>query len=141
MKLIYLASPYVYRRDDVSDMAKAQVQEFRYQLAIDASAWLMNLGYSVISPIVATHPVAVKHDLPKGSEYWMKFDEILLNKCDEMMILMIDGVFDSPGVKREFKINRENGKDTRLLIPLNGPEIGGYRILEMDWDTRDCLEL
>lgn len=139
MNLVYLASPYLYRGLQDPMYSNAEIEERRYQDAIDASAWLMTQGYSVVSPIVLTHPIAVKHDLPLGSEYWMKFDEILLNKCDEMIILMIDGVFDSPGVKREFKINRENGKDTRLLIPLR-QEPYEFRLRDMDWETRDCLE-
>ena len=151
--LVYLASPYKYRGPEKKCIGTTygnfpiyeyqdshRIEEERYQAAIDASAWLMSQGWIVHSPIVATHPIAVKHKLPLGSEYWMQFDEVILAKCDEMIILMIDGVFESPGVKKEFKINREAGKNTRLLIPLNGPETGKYRIQEMDWEIRECLE-
>ena len=117
MKLVYLASPYLYRRNDISDMAKSQVHEFRYQKAIDATAYLMKKGLAVYSPIVATHPVAVKHDLPLGSEYWMQFDELALVKCDEIVVLTLDGWKESPGVKREIEIMQQLHKDVTYLDP------------------------
>ena len=114
MNLIYLASPYLYRvkfHKDISEAMRKRTceihQEERYQKAIDATAYLMKKGLAVYSPIVATHPVAVKHELPLGSEYWMQFDEIILSKCDEMYVLMIDGWKDSPGVQREIEIAKK----------------------------------
>jgi len=116
--LIYLASPYLYRGNDKTDVQKIHIQEARYQQAIDATAYLMKKGRTVYSPIVATHPIAVKHDLPLGSEYWMQFDEIILRKCDEMYVLMIDGWEDSPGVTREIDIAKTMGMNRTYMEPI-----------------------
>jgi len=125
MKLIYLASPYLYRGPDADETfyidthaTKGEViAELRYESAIDATAYLMKKGLAVYSPIVATHPVAVKHELPKGSEYWLQFDEIILSKCDEIVVLMIDGWKESPGVQREIEIMKNLHKDITYLEP------------------------
>ncbi len=118
MKLIYLASPYLYRGpDDIGLKLAEYTQEKRYQSAIDATAYLMKKGLCVYSPIVATHPIAVKHDLPLGSEYWLQFDEIILNKCDEIVVLMIEGWKESPGVQREIAVMKALHKDVTYLDP------------------------
>lgn len=124
MKLIYLASPYLYRglRDKSIDNETYErfcneVHETRYQSAIDVTAYLMKKGLVVYSPIVATHPVAVKHKLPLGSEYWLQFDEIILNKCDEIIVLTLDGWKESPGVQREIEIMQQLGKEVTYLDP------------------------
>jgi len=123
MKLIYLASPYLYRESDANETfyidtheTKGEViQEGRYQSAIDATAKLMQKGYAVYSPIVATHPIAVKHDLPLGSEYWMQFDEVILSRCSELYVLMIDGWKESPGVQREIEMAKELGMEVTYI--------------------------
>lgn len=124
MKLIYLASPYLWRErkpegwtDGTWDTHCHIMQHQRYERAIDATAYLMKKGLCVYSPIVATHPVAVKHTLPLGSEYWMQFDEIILNKCDEIVVLTLPGWDTSPGVQREIEIMRQLGKNVTYLDP------------------------
>lgn len=132
MKLVYLASPYLYRGPTevsvgvtctqpyqplIRHIDPIAIQEERYQKAIDATAYLMSKGLAVYSPIVATHPVAVKHDLPLGSEYWMQFDELVLIKCDEIVVLMLDGWKESPGVTKEIQIMQDLDKDVTYLHP------------------------
>lgn len=112
MKLVYLASPYLKR-----PVPDPKIHEERYQKAIDATAYLMNKGLAVYSPIVATHPVAVKHKLPLGSEFWMQFDELALRKCDEIVVLMLDGWKESPGVTKEIQIMQDLDKDVTYLHP------------------------
>ena len=121
-KLIYLASPYFNRKpksegetdDDYESRCKL-IHELRYQKAIDATAKLMSKGLAVYSPIVATHPVAVKHELPLGSEYWMQFDEVMLSRCNELCVLMIDGWKESPGVQREIDIAKKIGVEITYI--------------------------
>lgn len=124
MKLLYLASPYLYRGKRPKGMTDLgweyfgkEIQYQRYQKAVDATAYLMSKGLAVYSPIVATHPVAVKHNLPLGSEYWMQFDELALRKCDEIVVLMLDGWRESPGVTKEINIMLELHKDVTYLHP------------------------
>ena len=117
MKLIYLASPYLYRgyMEGITEYGKQLIHEQRYQDAIDATAKLMNKGFAVYSPIVATHPIAVKHKLPLGSEYWMQFDEVILKRCTELYVLTIDGWEESPGVLREIDIAKQIGLEVTYV--------------------------
>jgi hypothetical protein len=119
MNLIYLASPYLYRghMEGLTEYGKQVIHEQRYQDAIDATAYLMQQGFAVYSPIVSTHPVAMKHKLPLGSEFWMKFDEVILSRCTEIFVLMIDGWKESPGVQREIELAKLYGKDITYLEP------------------------
>jgi hypothetical protein len=51
-----------------------------------------------------THPIDVElagRETTLGSEFWVRFDEAFMELCDEMLILRIDGWFESPGVQRE----------------------------------------
>lgn len=126
--LIYLASPYLYRKpknegeteDDYEGRCKL-VQELRYQQAIDATAELMKKEKVVYSPIVATHPIAVKHKLPMGSEYWMKFDRVIIAKCDELYVLKLDGWEESLGVQEEIQIARKMGIPVKYLDTFSKP--------------------
>ena len=113
MNLIYLASPYLKR-----PIPDPKIAEERYQKAIDATAYLMKQGFAVYSPIVATHPVALKHKLPLGSEYWLQFDEVILSRCTEVFVLQIDGWKESPGVQREIQLAKELGKEVTYLSEL-----------------------
>jgi nucleoside 2-deoxyribosyltransferase len=100
--LLYLASPYSHY-----DPA---VREARYMAAIDAAAGLMEQGYHVISPIVACHPIAILYGLPMGYDYWLQLDERLIEACDAVCVLMIDGAEQSVGVAAEIKYARGLGK-------------------------------
>lgn len=95
MKVIYLASPYSH--------PDKTIMESRYQAAIDGCAKLIEMGYCPISPIVQSHPVANKHDLGLEFDTWEQIDYELINVCDEVCILDIDGVHESKGVKKEIE--------------------------------------
>jgi|SRR5688572_5327041 len=126
--LIYLASPYLYRKpkpegysDKSWDSYCNMIQQQRYEQAIDATAELMSKGLVVYSPIVATHPIAVKHKLPKGSEYWMKFDRVIIEKCDELYVLQLEGWEESLGVQEEIQIARRNGIPVKYMNVFTKP--------------------
>ena len=74
-----------------------------------AAAYLMKQEYHVFSPISHSHPIALEGDLPKGWDYWQQYDEKILQICDEMLILTIDGWKESNGITGEIKIARELG--------------------------------
>lgn len=106
-RLYYLASPYAHR--DPAMMIT------RYKAAIDAVAELMLNDLVVFSPIVHNHHVNVslhKVDESQGSrwDYWKRFDLAMLDRCDAVIVLMIDGWRESVGVAAEVKHAEEQGK-------------------------------
>ena len=97
-ELIYLASPYSHLDESV--------RERRFQRACEASAVLMWQGLFVFSPIAHSHPIALTGGLPLGFDYWKKYDEIILGRCDVLIILMLEGWKDSIGIKGEMCMAR-----------------------------------
>lgn len=108
-ELIYLASPY-------NDEDPA-LRQYRYNEACRACVWLMNRGVMVYSPIVHMHPLATNYDLPKGWNFWQRADTCTLARCDEMLILTIDGWDTSRGIKAERAFALECKLRIQQLVP------------------------
>lgn len=100
--MIYLASPYSHPDPDV--------RERRFDEVCRIAGALMAAGHQVFSPIAHTHPIAVRCDLPKGWEFWRKYDEDLLAACDWLVVAAMDGWQDSVGVKAEIQVALDTGK-------------------------------
>ena len=94
--LVYMASPY-----SSTDPA---IKQARYEAALDAVAKLMNEGVMAYSPIAHTHPIAIRHELPGDWEYWQAYDELMVSRCDRVVVLMLDGWEDSKGIQAEVAI-------------------------------------
>lgn len=106
--MIYLASPYSH--------ADAAVREQRFRAACAAAVRLIAAGHVVFSPIVHGHPL-VGHGLPTDWRFWEPFDREQLARCDEVVVLMLDGWRESVGVAAEIRIAGEFGKPVRYLAP------------------------
>jgi hypothetical protein len=87
--LIYLASPHSH--------TEPLVRQMRYELALKALRILLKNGLHVFSPIVHSHNL----NLDEPLEFWLEFDFHILEKCDELWILDIDGTNESKGVQAE----------------------------------------
>ena len=107
--MIYLASPYS------SD--SPVVREARFKAVCVAASKLMVKGLLIFSPIAHTHPIAVAGDLPKGWDFWAKYDREFLNFCDEIWVLMLDGWEQSRGVAGEIAIMEDMGKLVKYINP------------------------
>lgn len=106
--MIYLASPYSH--------LDPSVREARYVDACRATASLLSDGYIVFSPIVHSHPL-VRFGLNGGWEFWEQIDREHLWRCDEVVVLMLDGWRESVGVRDEIQIAGEFDKPVRYLDP------------------------
>ena len=104
--MIYLASPYTH--------ADAAVRQKRFEAACRAAARLMRQGTIVFSPIAHSVPIA-EHGLPLDWQFWQRNDRRLLEACDEVAVLVLDGWEQSVGVQAEMRIATELGKPIRLL--------------------------
>lgn len=106
--MIYLASPYSH--------PDPSVREHRYHAACRAAAAMLRDGYVVFSPIVHSHPL-VAFGLPTAWSAWERIDRAYLERCDEVMVLMLDGWEASVGVRAEIDIARALGKQVRFVAP------------------------
>lgn len=106
--MIYLASPYSH--------PDAMIRRQRFHAACRVAANLLASGMAVFSPIVHGHPL-VRHGLPTDWSFWERFDRDHITRCDEVVVLMLDGWRDSVGVAAEIRIAGELGKPVRYLAP------------------------
>lgn len=93
-KLVYLACPYTH--DNPAVMME------RFMAANKAAAELMSAGALVFSPISHTHPIA-QYGLPKGFDFWEKYDRAFMGMCHAAVVLMVDGWQQSKGVTAEIE--------------------------------------
>ena len=106
--MIYLASPYSH--------PEVMIRRQRFHAACRAAAALLASGLTVFSPIVHGHPL-VDHGLPTDWPFWERFDRDHMTRCDEVVVLMLDGWRESVGVAAEIRIAGELGKPVRYLAP------------------------
>jgi Domain of unknown function (DUF1937) len=104
--MIYLASPYTH--------PDPQVRKVRFDAACRATAQLIRAGQAVFSPIVHGHPL-VRFGLPTDWSFWQWFDLEYLRRCDEMLVLQIDGWQESEGVQAEIALASALGKRIEYL--------------------------
>ena len=110
--MIYLASPYSHPDE--------AVREQRFRAACRATAQLLASGSTVFSPIVHGHPL-VEHGLPTDWSFWERFDRDHLERCDEVLVLMLDGWRESVGVAAEIEIAAGLGMHVRYIAPRSNP--------------------
>lgn len=108
-KLFYLASPYSHK-DKV-------VMDYRYLLVSAAAAALYNKGFNLLEPIGSGHPISTKYDLPKGYEYWMRRDRLMISRSDGVIVLTATGWEESKGVTDEIQYADSLGLPVYYLSP------------------------
>lgn len=97
-KLVYLAAPY---SDKDPAVVEKRIKEF---LEIDAI--LTQQGIVTVSPLYK-HFLLHVGNIPGDWEYWKKYSLTLLEKCDAVFVLGIDGWDESTGVKAETEAAKE----------------------------------
>lgn len=94
-RMIYLASPFWHESEEV--------RLLRVNLVRKAAAELMEKGYVVYSPIA--HCIDISKHLYSANrhshEFWMKQDLPILQRCDALWVLMLDGWRQSRGLQAE----------------------------------------
>ncbi len=104
--MIYLASPYSHN--------DSTVREHRYREACRAVVHLLRQGCMVFSPVVHSHPL-VAFGLPSDWAFWERVDREHLKRCDDVVVLTLDGWQESVGLAAEIRIATELGKPFRYL--------------------------
>lgn len=106
-KLFYLATPYSHPQKYVVEARVAKVNQL--------TAELMSAGLFIFSPISHTHGPAMVGELPKGWEFWQTFDEIILSRCDGIIVHMDHGWGVSTGVRAEIAMMSRLNKPVYYL--------------------------
>ena len=104
--MIYLASPYSH--------PYSNIRLLRYHDACRATAYLIQKGKFVFSPIVNSHPL-LQFGLQGNWQHWKEFDAFMIGMCDEMVILKLKGWKKSVGVTAEIQIAKSLGKPISKL--------------------------
>lgn len=125
--LIYLASPYTPTEEQIAkhraaapgsaDEVAASIKRARFDAVCRATAALMRAGVHVISPIAASHPVALAGELPGDFAFWQALDRELIDACAEVWVLAIDGWDTSVGIADEVEYALEHGKAVHYVDP------------------------
>lgn len=100
--MIYVASPYT---SNLAGDLKAQAERNRYVKVLDFVAHVMKTSMlPVFSPIVYTHQIATKHQLPGDAEHWLRFNTAFLRQAEVMFVLRIQGWENSKGMEIEMRM-------------------------------------
>jgi len=103
MKKIYLAVPYSHDKDHIKAMRT---------ILVDAKAAdLMEQGYRVFSPISHSVPISrfTSDENNESYDFWLNQDFWILDACDELHILCLDGWAQSKGVLAEIQRAEDKG--------------------------------
>ena len=103
----YLAAPYSH--------ADQEVMEARYQFITKVTGHLMKKGEVIFSPVTHSHPVAMIGNVPNNWEFWRKQDFAILERCDRLLVLMLQGWDVSVGVSAEILFANSLGMSVRYI--------------------------
>ncbi len=102
-KVIYLASPYTGN------------EQANFEAVCRTAGHLMKASFFVFSPIAHTHPIAMGGTLPTDWNYWEAYDRAMIERCDAVWVLMLDGWEESKGVTAEIEYAKYLGKDIKFI--------------------------
>ena len=113
--VLYLAAPYSH-----PDPA---VRAARADLASQCAAWLTAMGHNVISPLSMGHHMAtagqeIGLELPVEWARWRVVCLRMLEACDGLAVLMLEGAAESRGVNFELGHARSLGMPCNQLRPV-----------------------
>lgn len=110
MTISYLATPYSKYADGI---------ENAFRDAARLAGALLKTGVNVYSPICHTHPIAIYGRIdPLDHAIWLPFDQLMMDRCDNLIVAHMDGWEESKGVAYEIEYFRKAGKPIHDLVDL-----------------------
>jgi hypothetical protein len=115
MSFIYMCTVYSLDapEDTIDGMA---LREFRYQKAMLYTAEFTKKGEVVFSPILHSHPLALKHMIPGDFKFWEKIDFAFIDSAERVRVIMMDGWDRSRGVTAEVNYARSIDKPIEYVV-------------------------
>jgi hypothetical protein len=112
--MIYVAS--VYSLDAKSNNFKdAMTRQFRYEYTMKRVAQLLKQGEHAYSPIVHGHEMGKVFNFPKSYQFWQDNDRHMIDLCDKVVVLKMEGWQRSEGVCDEIRYAESLGKTVEYL--------------------------
>lgn len=106
--LVYVAAPYSAKNEDGGeDLITVHNRMRDVCLCMNK---LMRRGIKPISPLTMHLLRTYDPKLPGDWAYWGAYSELMLNNCDVMIVLMIDGWKESVGVTAEIELAKATDK-------------------------------
>jgi hypothetical protein len=142
--LLYLASPYTHQ--------DKKIMHERYLLVDKAAARLLKLGVMTYPPIAMNARWNQYEAFDHTWKAWETFDKNLLERCDGLLVLMIDGWERSIGIASEIEYARslnmpigyvtyEDLMDNNIDGVYNLADDALSRIKKEDTFIRQCFKL
>lgn len=79
--------------------------------AADIAAQLLKSGAPVYSPIAHCHPIALFGNInPLDHSIWIPLDELMMRRCDSLIVVHMDGWQESKGMAHEIEAFTRAGK-------------------------------
>ncbi len=112
MSLAYLATPYTNY---------VEGRDAAFVAACKIAASLIEKDVGVYSPIAHGHPIAVHGRLdPLNHAMWIAFDELMMERCDTLIVAFLPGWQVSKGIAHEIEFFQKAGKKIWGLDPSTG---------------------
>jgi capsule polysaccharide modification protein KpsS len=99
---VFIISPFTHEDDSI-------VQQ-RVELTETYVANLIKQGLTVQSQIAMLYYLTTKHDIPITYDFWRKYCHQMLEACEQVHVLCLDGWEQSVGVDDEIKLARRLNK-------------------------------
>ena len=106
--MIYLASPYSH--------PDPLVRHARFDAACRAAARLTLAGTPVLASVIQGHAM-LRYGVPGDWSFWAPLARAYIARCDELIVLKLDGWRESQGVRAELALARELGRRVNYLEP------------------------
>ncbi len=113
--MIYVASPYSH-----PDLA---VRGDRYQKVMDYCYHCLLNKINVYSPILHFHAMSLRFQLPATQEPYHRHNVEMMEICEDMHVLALDGWRESRGLADEIRFFRRWTKPIKLVNPNDPTDI------------------
>lgn len=115
--MIYVASPYSAKIHDCTEgtITDEVLEHKRYIEACMAAGFLMLDGKLVYSPIAHWHVIDKLFNGSIGYEDYLASDLKMIELCEELHVLCIDGWKESRGVQLEIEYAKLKGKEVKYF--------------------------
>ena len=109
MAVYFLACPYSH--------PDKNIVESRFDSCTLAATKMSLAGFPVYSQITISHPInlSLAKNMPGEKLDWAPLDKAFMDKCDEIIILELDGWKESGGVQREIDYFKDRGSKVWLF--------------------------
>ena len=106
-KAIYLAGPYSHKIKEIEAVRRIMLTLVSTKLAV--------AGITVFSPITQSHEQEKTGLMAGDYDTWQKTDRKMVEKMDEVWVLILDGWKQSKGVTDEIYWAKRKGKRVRYI--------------------------